>query len=257
MNKIFFVLVGFAIAGLFSCAKTHYAHPTPGGVRLQSVEILSKVDGGPTLHEIYNISYDEQNRVSQFIYTADDSSYTKWVIKFSYDASTNMVYKSYYLLKGETQERIDSFMTDFNKQIIQAWTPYATTTYAYNGALLYELTSSSNTPTLNGTTLYTSHNGDFFKSTSTINNDSSQTFVFYETLANRPGDYLWLTSFLTFGSNIYANAHLIRSETSSGYTNNISYQIDGQSKIVQTNAVITDSLNNVYTYTYNLAYESY
>jgi len=37
----------------------------------------------------------------------------------------------------------------------------------------------------------------------------------------------------------------------------ITYDIDADSKITQTNAVVTDSVGNVYNYTYNIAYETH
>ena len=83
------------------------------------------------------------------------------------------------------------------------------------------------------------------------------TYKFYETLLDRTGDYLQLGSFIFCGMNLFQNADLIRSSVSSGYTNEYSYIIDANSKITQTTAVITDSVGNVYNYTYNLAYESY
>ena len=85
----------------------------------------------------------------------------------------------------------------------------------------------------------------------------TQDYTFYSNLANRTGDYLQLKSFTLWGSNLYQNANLVKTITNSGYTTNVSYNIDAYNKITQMTAVIVDSLANTKTVTYNLQYEIY
>jgi len=74
---------------------------------------------------------------------------------------------------------------------------------------------------------------------------------------NRIGDYFQLQSFTTYGTNIYQNANLVKSITNSGYTTNVSYVIDAQSEITQTNVGVTDSLGASWSHVYSLQYDSY
>ena len=85
----------------------------------------------------------------------------------------------------------------------------------------------------------------------------TEDYTFYSNLANRTGDYLQLKSFTLWGNNLYQNANLVKTITNTGYTTNVSYNIDAYNKITQMTAVIVDSLANTKTITYNLQYEIY
>ena len=85
----------------------------------------------------------------------------------------------------------------------------------------------------------------------------SQSYSFYTNLANRTGDYLQLTSFSLWGNNLYQNANLVHTIVNSGYTTNVTYNIDSYSNITQMTAVIVDSLANTRNITYNLQYETF
>jgi len=85
----------------------------------------------------------------------------------------------------------------------------------------------------------------------------SQSYTFYNNLANRIGDYLQLGSFTMWGNNLYQNADLVHTIVNSGYTTNVTYNINSYSEITQMTAVIVDSLANTRNVTYNLQYETY
>ena len=208
-----------AVVLMFSCAKTHTANPTPSNYRMHSVELVQQTNAGRVYYKY---------------------------------ATGGKVYKTYYQLNDTFLLRTDSLLLNANGQVSREWTPYQQNTFEYYGPVLSQLVNGSGEATV-----YTFSEGDFFKCSSAISFDSSETFVYYKTLNNRAGEYLQLHSFINYGQNIYQYAHLMREITSSGYTTEITYDIDADSKITQTNAVVTDSVGNVYNYTYNIAYETH
>ncbi len=252
-NKYLFLAVLFIASNLVvSCTTTQGPSPEPANIRLHGVEVVSQTNGGRVFSESYKFTYMPNNRVASFIYTTNDTSYPTSIVKFVYVDSTSKIYKTYYAYDDSIVLRLDSFLFNGSQQIIQEWTPLAKNTFTYNGKLLAYLTDSTF-----ATTVYHAHEGDFYSSSSTISYDSSQSFYFDKTKNNRLGDYLQLRSFLVFGQNIYQNSHLVNQIKNSGYTTNIVYAIDAYSKITQTNAVVTDSVGNVFSYTYNLSYENF
>ncbi|MCW3122637.1 MAG: hypothetical protein JWQ38_2129 [Flavipsychrobacter sp.] len=78
--------------------------------------------------------------------------------------------------------------------------------------------------------------------------------------ANRPGDYLWIGSFTTYGVNIYQQAHLTKSISDVKTVTNVTYEIDADSKIMTTNATILN-MASIHTTTttasYRFQYETY
>jgi len=252
MKKLAFFVPVFLLIGFSSCVKDHTAFQPTTNYRLESIQLLSSVNGSLPTRELYNFYYDNSNRVSHYIYSIDINPTQDVSVFYTYSPESNKIYKNYYSLTDTLLERSDSFATNFNGQIIEAWTPTNHFQYLYNGRQMYEMVSIPY-----GNTMFSTTNDNFFRSVSTISYDSNMTYKFYETLLDRTGDYLQLGSFIFCGMNLFQNADLIRSSVSSGYTNEYSYIIDANSKITQTTAVITDSVGNVYNYTYNLAYESY
>jgi len=86
----------------------------------------------------------------------------------------------------------------------------------------------------------------------------NEAYTFYSDLASRTGDYLQLLSFTKWGGyNLYQNTNLVKSIINSGYTTNVTYNIDAYNKITQMTAKVIDSLANTRTTTYNLQYETY
>lgn len=85
----------------------------------------------------------------------------------------------------------------------------------------------------------------------------NESYGFFTDHANRPGDYLHIGSFTTFGVNIYENAHLVNVITTTGHTTNVVYTIDGDSKIKQTFVSTKDSANRIFQTNYKLDYEQF
>ena len=85
-----------------------------------------------------------------------------------------------------------------------------------------------------------------------------ESFYVYPNLLDRPGDYLQIESFTTYGVNIYQNNHLVKEivETK-GPTTSITYTIDADSKVTQTYVTKTDQHFNVFTTVYKFQYETY
>jgi len=254
MRNIFSRVFGVCVAILFfvSCTKTHYTSPTPPNYRLHSVEVITQVNGGRYENGNYAFTYDTLNRLIKYTYTSNDTSFMNFDAYFSYWPQIGKIYKTYYKLNDSTPLQTDSFLINSAGQIIQMWTYYAKCTLQYNGKLLYEIVDSNN-----HSMIYTAHEGDFYKSTSDISYDSTETFLFLKTMNNRMGDYLQLKSFLLYGQNLYQNTHLVEEIDNSGSNTSISYIIDAYSKITQTNVVMVDSIGNNYKYTYNIAYETF
>ncbi len=236
---------------MVSCAKNHTANPTPSNYRMHSVELVQQTNAGRVYNKLYTFAYDSVNRLSSMVYSSNDTSIPNMVVYYNYAAGSK-VYKTYYQLNDTFLLRTDSLLLNANGQVAREWTPTQQNTFQYYGPTLSQFTNSAG-----ASTVYTFHEGDYYKSSSAISFDSSETFVYYKTLNNRPGEYFQLHSFLNYGQDVYQYAHLLREITSSGYTTEITYNIDAYSKITQTNAVVTDSVGNVYNYTYNIAYETH
>jgi hypothetical protein len=86
---------------------------------------------------------------------------------------------------------------------------------------------------------------------------TKQFYQIYDFLLNRPGDYLQLESFKTYGVNVYQNQHMVKSITSPFATTTVTYKIDADSKVTQTEATIKDNLGNTTISTYKLQYQTY
>ena len=235
-----------------SCSKTHDTHPTPTNTRLYSVELLTHTNGGRVYDEKYTCFYDSQNRLSKLIFSSSDTSIINNEVFFTYNDIINKIYKTTYRVNDSTLLEVDSFLYNSSKQIVQEWTPIGKSLFSYNGKLLYEIVDSNN-----NYMIYSAHEGDFYKSSSSMSLDSAMTFVFNKSLNNRMGDYFQLRSFLYYGVDIYQNSHMITQIENTGFTINVNYVIDAYSKVVQTNMTKTDSLGNNLYITYNLTYENF
>jgi hypothetical protein len=264
---VFLFLMSIAVAALLpSCSKETKLNPTPANYRLTSIKKITVFDGELPNTEIYSIFYNGQE-VSEILYTSDDTSIPKTFKYFTYFSDT--IVRTDYQSDYVTIIARDTFVVNSNKQIIDVyrngfarpghpgWSQQYQLTYLNKLLSQLQIINPYNYGTYYGGTMnYTSFDGDFYKSTSNISLDSVENFAFYG-MANRMGDFFQLNSFVLYGQNIYCNAHLAKQITSSGYTTNITYIFDGDSKITQTDAMVSDSVGNTYHYTYKLAYETY
>lgn len=85
-----------------------------------------------------------------------------------------------------------------------------------------------------------------------------QSFGVFPDQVNRMGDYMQLGSFTTYGVNIYQNTHLIKSIYAKEDTSDITYVIDGDSKITQTHIATKDYTGLIRnTAVYKMQYTTY
>lgn len=84
-----------------------------------------------------------------------------------------------------------------------------------------------------------------------------QNYDIHYDLANRPGDYLHIQSFTTYGINIYQNQHLVWKIRNSNDSTEANYVIDADSKITQTNVTITLPKNLKLSRQFNIQYETF
>lgn len=83
-------------------------------------------------------------------------------------------------------------------------------------------------------------------------------YDYYDNYFNRPGDYMQLQSFATYGMNIYQTTNMVYTMISQYSNTHITYNIDADSKVGYTSAVIRDSVTkNVVNESYKLQYETY
>jgi hypothetical protein len=323
----FRLAVFFIICASFgsSCKKvTHATRPTPGNYRLLSYTKIRTDSVGVVLNENYRFFYDGSNRVSQILYTTNDTSQSDKSIKFSYNADS--IIKTTTRVKTNLVIETDTFIHDANGFITLAYTPYTITTYQYFGKLLSRIsqTVDSSFMSLTVTNTITSNNIDFLNSltgtltanfvnlttplavdwtiyplrgtaavTTTHNNVSglsdqftnyggdpvtvtgtdvnsvtqsmlyaggnwfNQAFGVYPDKTNRIGDYLQLSSFTYFGSNIYQTNHLLNYIYRPLDTTRVKYTIDADSKITTTDVTFKDYHNRYWYESYKLQYETY
>ncbi len=81
-------------------------------------------------------------------------------------------------------------------------------------------------------------------------------FQIYDFFDDRVGDYMQLQSFTTYGVNIYHESHLVKQMTSTYDTTFVTYNIDAQSKITQTQVLIKDIKGNSTSIIYKLTYDT-
>jgi hypothetical protein len=276
--------------------------------------------------ETYTFSYDASNRLSQVLYTTNDSATVKTSLSsvgtravFSY--SNDSIYKVTSVLR--TGAFIDSniYIKNREGQIITAYLPNHVIQFEYYGKLLSKRTDKyfHNATSIGATKNYTSDNADFlawtfdgnltanfphadtapftvdwvtalattthtattysdvftgynklpitmnfkdaFGHTDTVSFPggirSTESYGVFPDKFNRPGDYMYIESFITFGVDIYQQAHLMKSITNTGFTTNVTYEIDADSKITTTNVHTRDSLSHNVISNYRFQYETY
>lgn len=323
--SLFFVTVTISSLLLYpSCKKTqHPTKPTPGNYRILSI---SKRTDSAAKIETYTFSYDASNRLSQVIYTTNDSATvksgstsvgTRAVFTYSNDS----IYKITTKLRTGAVIDTNIYIKNNAGQIITAYLPGQVIQFEYYGKLLSRRTDKyfHNATSISAIKNYTSNNADFlawsfdgnltanfpnadivpftvnwvtalattthtattytdvftgynklpitmnfvdaFGHTDTVSFPggirSTESYGVFPDKFNRPGDYLYIESFIMYGVDIYQQAHLTKSVTNTGATTNVTYEIDADSKITTTNAHTIDSLNHNIISNYRFQYETY
>lgn len=168
-----------AAIGVVSCKKRiHSNAPTPNNVRVMSyqkittIKMTAPVGTAPTtITESYRFYYDISNRLSQIIYTGNDSFQIHKRIDFAYypgqGPEDDTVTKTTTDLLSNLLVERDTFIVDRETgQLETAYTPQQITNYMYSGKLLYRVEragTSHRAITTSDFSTYTSVNGDFLR----------------------------------------------------------------------------------------------
>lgn len=181
MKKYFSLCVaGIVLISSFigtSCKKRiHSSAPTPNNVRMlgytkvTTIRNTVPVAGVPsTITEKYRFYYDDNNRVTQMIYTGNDSFEINKRIDFTYKTDptgVKRIYKKTTNALDNSFVQLDSFILNKDENIETAYTPYLINKYEYLGKLLVRNTrigTNYNRISMTDNSTYTSVNGDFLK----------------------------------------------------------------------------------------------
>jgi hypothetical protein len=297
------------VAGFYllpSCNKViNPRNPLPEKYKIQSYTKISTLSGA-TINENYSFFYNSDNRVSNILFTSNDSNNFDKSARFEY--SNDTIYKTVTRVKTSLVVERDTFIQNSLGQITTAYFPQYYRTFEYFGKLLvrvnetfYNVGYSSNTQ-FKSTVVYTSNNSDFLRNDGNLSInypyfsspisvaytnfnpkapilvtadgvgndlrlndyikggiyitsvddfgnvdtatypglDYKQTFGVFPDQINRMGDYMQLGSFTTYGVNLYQNTHLVKSIYTAVDSSDITYVIDGDSKITQTHIATKD-----------------
>ncbi len=171
------LVVALSVIGS-SCKKpVHSNYATPSNYRLLSYTkvtsygIISPPTLAPTITENYTFFYDGYGRVSQIIYTSNDSNlatsgHQYLSSNFSYVGPVIM--KTTTQLKSEIPVEIDSFTQNANSQVTNAYfgsVPSVSNTFSYNGKLLTNeaITYNDSGTTITANLAFTANNGDLYQ----------------------------------------------------------------------------------------------
>ena len=168
MKKIFPIYLALILLISFfaytSCKKVvHHTYPTPGNTRLASYnQIFTALRYGvvKTITDHYTFFYDGQQRLSQIIYTTNDSPNVDKSIRFKYTNDT--IFKTATALKTSLLLERDTFITNAQGQIARAYFPGKFYSFSYLGKLLTRQTETyrDSGTTISASTIYTSDNFD-------------------------------------------------------------------------------------------------
>jgi hypothetical protein len=164
------VLLGTVVSS--SCRKKIHANaPTPnnerilGYTKVTTIKRTVPVAGVPsTINENFRFYYDELNRLSQIIYTGNDSFEIHKTINFKY--SSDSIFKTTVNTLTNALVERDTFVTNAEGLLVSAFTPNLINKYEYYGQLLARTTRTATSYrhiTMSAQTTYTSVNGDFLK----------------------------------------------------------------------------------------------
>lgn len=175
------VLLALGIVGAVSCKKKiHSNAPTPNNVRLLSYNKITTYNisvpvsiPNSRVTESFRFYYDANNRVSQIVYTGNDTFEIHKRIDFTY--SNDTIFKTITNVLGNYVVERDTFIKNADGFIVTAFTPGYTihnepsgikNTFEYYGKLLARNTKAVtnwNNITMTSQVAYTSVNGDFLK----------------------------------------------------------------------------------------------
>lgn len=168
------VIVILAAMSVISCKKIiHSGAPTPNNVRMVAYNKITTIEQSvpvplpaAKVNESYRFYYDLSGRVSQIVYTGNDSTAFHLRSEFLYKLDTIIKTTSNVLTNSVLE--IDTFVLNNDGQVVSAYFPGYKTTFEYFGKLLVRESTVANEYrhiTMSAGRTYTSVNGDFLKST--------------------------------------------------------------------------------------------
>lgn len=150
--------------GVFSCKKIeHSTNPTPSNTKILSFTKVTTIAGATTTDN-YRFFYDGQSRVSQILYTSNDSFQKNTSSTFTY--SNDTIYKVITLVKTNLVIERDTFITNTAHQIRHAYllnSEYDFTYYANLVSRETQIARGDSGTTISATRTYTSNNSDWLK----------------------------------------------------------------------------------------------
>jgi len=264
MNKAslrFCILIAISSFAFFSCKKEHDLNKYPTNSRLlnltRRIDSLDSVGGGhsgvvlATVNENFRFLYDNYNRVSQIYYTTNAVATPNTISTFTYAHDT--IFKTIRSI-NETFMELDTFVTDYHGHITSTYINGHVINYSYYGDLLVRVDSTNGAA---GYSNYTSYNGNFTASKSSLGAGYDGRYTYFTDMPNRTGDYLYIRSMVRYGVNLYQNRSLINTIDLPGYFTTATYVIDGDSKVTQTTAITAYINKFSQRDTYDIQYEKY
>ena len=215
-----------------ACKKpTHPYHPTPSNNRIMSYTKFSTTSlGGLPVNESYTFFYDAQKRLSQILYTSNDTfkisdNVANLSITFTY--SNDTIYKVYTAVNTAVVVERDTFLQNSFGQITSAYVPGNFYTYNYFGNLISGITKSvyDSGTIISATSTFTSDNGDLLIQSyngtlSAVFPDSGLSFylIAHDTALTPPLNVTW-TDFHPLGT-VTTTTHIAGgySDILTGYT---------------------------------------
>ncbi len=151
-------------AGVFSCKKIeHSTNPTPANTKILSFTKVTTIAGATTTDN-YRFFYDGQSRVSQILYTSNDSFQKNTSATFTY--SNDTIYKVITLVKTNIVIERDTFITNTSHKITHAYMLNREYDYSYYGVLVSretQIARGDSGTTISASRTYTSNNSDWLK----------------------------------------------------------------------------------------------
>ncbi len=176
MKKIFSLLICLLCAVCIfmypSCKKIYHSTlPTPSNFRLLGYtkittrNVIVPFAIKPVVTETYSFAYDGNNRLSQVLYSSNDSSLKGLGLlnlRMTYSYVGNTIYRTVNNLSSVNVAELDTFQLNGNNQLVSSNFPFETHSYLYNGVLLNGKTDvyRDTGTTISATTYYTSDNHD-------------------------------------------------------------------------------------------------
>jgi len=226
-----------AILSLFlspSCSKKSNSHT-------QTCQIITVTDQYGTSTTTYNITYDNNNRISTEQYTSSGTATSR---VFTYLGNTVIVATTAGTVNARDSLTINSdgliasdYYSDNNSNS-------SNTIYTYSGTEVLKsvLTQGANPPT---TSTYTWTNGDM---TAANQNGTNSTYT-YNTKASQSGDYWQIVQLVNFGGFFVRTAHQLAGYQTGTTIENINYTYDNTGKITNVTGTQNTTVENI-TYQY-------